>query len=103
MEARENVTTNVGWDQVQPKLRDQVVNILHSKNFLKLTPVQVHTLPLFLSYKDVCVQACTGSGKTLAFVVPVIEILLRVLSNGTTFSSSQVAAMIITPTRYNAI
>ena len=42
-----------------------------------MTPVQEATLPVFLSHKDVSVQACTGSGKTLSFVIPIYELLLR--------------------------
>lgn len=42
-----------------------------------MTPVQSSTIPLFLNYKDVIVQAVTGSGKTLAFLIPVLEMLMR--------------------------
>lgn len=31
--------------------------------------------------QDVAVEACTGSGKTMAFLVPVVELLLRVAAN----------------------
>ena len=57
---------------------------------------QAATIPLFLSNKDVCVEAVTGSGKTLAFVVPVIEMILR---RETDLKRNQIGAIILTPTR----
>ncbi|KAA1115374.1 ATP-dependent rRNA helicase spb4 [Puccinia graminis f. sp. tritici] len=60
-----------------------------------MTPVQAHTIPLFLQNKDVVVQAVTGSGKTLAFVIPIIERLIQLEPR----PHSHVAAIIISPTR----
>ncbi|POV98933.1 hypothetical protein PSHT_13762 [Puccinia striiformis] len=60
-----------------------------------MTPVQAHTIPLFLENKDVVVQAVTGSGKTLAFVIPIIERLIQLEPR----PHSHVAAIIISPTR----
>ena len=45
--------------------------------FSKASPVQAAAIPLFLSNKDVAVEACTGSGKTLAFLIPIVEMMLR--------------------------
>ncbi|CAM9386611.1 unnamed protein product, partial [Ectocarpus sp. 4 AP-2014] len=53
-------------------------------------------MPLFMSNKDVCVEAVTGSGKTLAFVVPAIEMILR---REIDLKRNQVGAIILTPTR----
>lgn len=38
---------------------------------------QAACIPVFLTKKDVAVEAVTGSGKTLAFLVPMFEILLK--------------------------
>lgn len=57
---------------------------------------QAATIPLFLTNKDVCVEAVTGSGKTLAFVVPVVEMILR---RETELKRNQIGAIILTPTR----
>lgn len=59
--------------------------------------LQAATIPLFLTNKDVCVEAVTGSGKTLAFVVSIIEMILR---RETLLKRNQVGAIILTPTRY---
>lgn len=59
--------------------------------------MQAASIPLFLSNKDVCVEAVTGSGKTVAFVVPVIEMILR---REVELKRNQIGAIILTPTRF---
>ncbi|KAI9342638.1 DEAD-domain-containing protein [Obelidium mucronatum] len=61
-----------------------------------MTPVQASTIPLFLAYKDVVVEAVTGSGKTLAFVIPILEMLLR---REEQWQKNEIGAVIISPTR----
>lgn len=100
MQAQHNLTTSLSWEDLGVKLNPTVLEVLKQNNFTKTTPVQVHTLPLFLSHKDVAVQACTGSGKTLAFAIPLVEIILRSLANQTTFLPNQIAGLVITPIRY---
>lgn len=63
----------------------------------KMTPVQASTLPLFMGYKDVVVEAVTGSGKTLAFLIPVVEKLLRLEAH---IPKHHVGAIVISPTRF---
>jgi ATP-dependent RNA helicase DDX55/SPB4 len=79
---------------VKPPLSQGVLDFLDSKKFHTMTPVQEATIPLFLTNKDVAVQAVTGSGKTLAFLIPVIE-RIRLKS----FSKHQIGALILSPTR----
>lgn len=71
--------------------------------FAEMTPVQAKTIPLFLRSKDVVVEAVTGSGKTLAFLVPTIEMMLKIAaaSGGArkAWSRMQPAALILCPTR----
>lgn len=92
----ETVTTRSSFDSITPRLSDGVLNYLKSKNFHTMTPVQAATIPLFLTNKDVAVQAVTGSGKTLAFCIPVVELLLRRV---TLLKNNQVGAIILSPTR----
>ncbi|KAJ3359133.1 hypothetical protein HDU91_005001 [Kappamyces sp. JEL0680] len=51
--------------------------LLKNLGWSQATPVQASTIPLFLSHKDVVVQAVTGSGKTLAFLAPILEIMAK--------------------------
>ena len=76
-----------------------------SLNFVKTTlgfarpsPVQAAAIPLFLSNKDVAVEACTGSGKTLAFLIPIIEMILK---TNETIPNDQIRirSVILSPTR----
>lgn len=79
---------------VHPPLCQGVLDFLDSKNFNRMTPVQEATIPLFLTNKDVAVQAVTGSGKTLAFLIPVVE---RIRSKK--FAKNQIGALVLSPTR----
>jgi ATP-dependent RNA helicase DDX55/SPB4 len=83
-----------------PVLLDIVSNHFH---FTHCTPVQAVCIPLFLSNKDVSVQAITGSGKTLAFVLPLLQLLLKIKQNTANFSKFSVYAIIISPTRELAV
>ena len=83
---------------IQPPLSQDVLEYLDSQNFHTMTPVQEATIPLFLTNKDVAVQAVTGSGKTLAFLIPIVErIRKKKLAN------NQIGALILSPTRELAI
>ncbi|KAI8837227.1 DEAD-domain-containing protein [Chytriomyces cf. hyalinus JEL632] len=82
------------WDTI--KVSPQMLDTLALVGFSQMTPVQAATIPLFLAYKDVIVEAVTGSGKTLAFIIPIIEILLR---REDKWEKNEIGALIITPTR----
>ncbi|SNX84965.1 related to SPB4 - ATP-dependent RNA helicase of DEAH box family [Melanopsichium pennsylvanicum] len=84
------------WAKLNPPLTPFISSHLSDLGFAQMTPVQASTIPLFLSHKDVIVEAVTGSGKTLAFVIPVLEMLLR---RGNRLKKDEVGALIISPTR----
>ena len=86
------------FETLQPPLSQGVLDFLRRKNFHTMTPVQESTIPLFLTNKDVAVQAVTGSGKTLSFLIPTVE-RLRLK----TFNKNQIGALILSPTRELAI
>jgi len=81
---------------LQPPLSPAIIQYLTSKNFTTPTPVQSSVIPLFLTNKDVSVQAVTGSGKTLAFLIPLVEMLLRL---PTPLATRQIGGIVISPTR----
>lgn len=64
--------------------------------FAKPTPVQTAAIPLFAQNKDVVVEAVTGSGKTLAFLIPILEMLRK---RKAPFKSSEIGAVVVSPTR----
>ncbi|RMX41158.1 hypothetical protein pdam_00013982 [Pocillopora damicornis] len=84
------------WSEIRPSLSNSVLDIMDKFGFQKMTPVQAATIPLFMSNKDVAVEAVTGSGKTLAFLIPIVEMLLR---REEKLKKHDVGAIIITPTR----
>ena len=92
-------SSSVNFSDLRPALSKSVLEAVMSEEgfgFSKLTPVQAATIPLFLSHKDVLVEAITGSGKTLAFAIPVVEILLGSMI---TFKAFDVGALVVAPSR----
>ncbi|KAK8107898.1 uncharacterized protein PG998_009911 [Apiospora kogelbergensis] len=84
------------WDALTPPLAEWILEYVSSSGFSRMTPVQAAVLPLFLTNKDVVVEAVTGSGKTLAFLIPLIQRLLNIEEPT---KRHHVAAIIVTPTR----
>jgi ATP-dependent RNA helicase DDX55/SPB4 len=87
------------FSSLRPPLSAASLAAVESFSFTRMTPVQGATIPLFMTNKDVCVEATTGSGKTLAFVLPIYEILNRRTEK---LKKHQVGALIIAPTRYSS-
>ncbi len=84
------------WDALTPSLSEWILDATSIMGFTKMTPVQASTIPLFMTHKDVVVEAVTGSGKTLAFLIPVVEKLLRLEEP---IKKHHVGAIIVSPTR----
>lgn len=91
MVSDKNVDRNWNCIKVHPEIKNAIKDL----GFEMMTPVQAAAIPLFLSNKDVVVEAVTGSGKTLAFVIPLLENLLR----RAPLKKKEVGAIIISPTR----
>jgi len=91
-----NIPAN-SFESISPPLCEGVLKyLLEFKKFDTMTPVQAAVIPLFLTNKDVAVQAVTGSGKTLAFIIPVVEMLLR---RTDPLKRNQIGAVVLSPTR----
>lgn len=84
------------FSSVRPPLSPCTLEAVAASGFTAMTPVQRAVIPLFLTNKDVCVQAVTGSGKTVAFVIPMVEMLLR---NPKPLQADEIGAVVISPTR----
>ena len=99
--AEKLAVTGLSWEQLNGvELTNKTKKVLNDLGFTHMTPVQAHTVPLFLKHKDVAVQACTGSGKTLAFIVPTIEMIKRVIKREGNFKFNECAALIVVPIRF---
>lgn len=88
--------TGTPFEELTPKLNSTVLAALASMGFTSTAPVQLATIPLLLTHKDVAVEAPTGSGKTVAFLVPAFQLMI---SSGTSWGTVDVGAVIIVPTR----
>ncbi|OCT58044.1 hypothetical protein XELAEV_18002646mg, partial [Xenopus laevis] len=68
--------------------------------YIKLTPVQKHSIPIILAGHDLMACAQTGSGKTAAFLLPILS---HMMNEGITASQfltlQEPEAIIIAPTR----
>ncbi|KAF8320137.1 DEAD-domain-containing protein, partial [Clavulina sp. PMI_390] len=81
------------------ELSDGLHKALAEQGYTTMKPVQEKTIPPLMAGKDVLGAARTGSGKTLAFLIPAIELVVRLKfkpRNGT-------GVIIISPTRELAI
>ncbi|XP_015187123.1 PREDICTED: probable ATP-dependent RNA helicase DDX55 homolog [Polistes dominula] len=88
------------WKELDVALSKPVLETLEELKFQTMTPVQAACIPLLLKGKDVAAEAVTGSGKTLAFLIPLLEILQR---RADKWKSTEIGAVIITPTRELAV
>jgi ATP-dependent RNA helicase DeaD len=55
------------------KLSKETIRSISEIGFEEPTPIQVSTIPLILSERDIVGQAQTGTGKTAAFGIPIAE------------------------------
>lgn len=91
--ATDGVLTSRRFDELD--LSEKTMSGIKDMGFERMTEVQARCVPHGMAGRDVLGAARTGSGKTLAFLLPVVELLVRVKwmnRNGT-------AAVIISPTR----
>ena len=59
-------------------IKSEILSTITDKfQFSSLTPVQEHTIPLFLTCKDVAVEAVTGSGHfTFSFFTFILKVFI---------------------------
>ncbi|KAL5109090.1 putative ATP-dependent RNA helicase pitchoune [Taenia crassiceps] len=76
-------------------ISEPIKRALNDMNLTEMTEIQWKCIPQLLECRDVMASAKTGSGKTLAFLIPVVDLILKLglqSRNGT-------GAIIISPTR----
>ena len=56
-------------------LSQDILDAVADMGYEKPTPIQVQTIPLVLTHKDVVGAAQTGTGKTAAFMLPIMDML----------------------------
>lgn len=96
MAPKPRASTGRLWENLDPPLSEWVLEAMSTMGFARMTPVQASAIPLFMSHKDVVVEAVTGSGKTLSFLIPIVEKLLRL---DDPIKKHHIGSIIVAPTR----
>ncbi|CAG4945199.1 unnamed protein product [Colias eurytheme] len=87
-----------------PKFRElrvskSTLKAIKSMGFKYMTDIQSEVLPKALDGYDIVATAKTGSGKTLSFLIPVVELVKKLMDEETTATR----CIIVSPTRELAI
>jgi ATP-dependent RNA helicase DeaD len=88
-------TPNSNGSFTQFGLNERLLQAVNDVGYEAPTPIQVKTIPLLMSDRDVIGQAQTGTGKTAAFALPILHKL--------DLQQDKVQALILTPTRELAL
>jgi ATP-dependent RNA helicase RhlE len=77
-------------------LNDNITRALAEEKYLTPTPIQVQTIPLVMSGRDVIGTAQTGTGKTAAFALPILHWLA---ANARPPARKSCRVLVLSPTR----
>ena len=77
------------------QLSSPIQRALQQNNYIKPTPIQEKVIPLVLEKHDVMAKAQTGSGKSASFVLPILELWSKNVSEG----KAKIKVLVLTPTR----
>ena len=80
-------------------LSELILRAIDESGYTEPTPIQVETIPVVLSGKDVLAAAQTGTGKTAGFTLP----LLQRLAAGPKVKANHIRTLVLTPTRELAV
>ena len=80
-------------------LSELILRAVDERGYTQPTPIQVETIPVVLSGKDVLAAAQTGTGKTAGFTLP----LLQRLAAGPKVKANHIRSLVLTPTRELAV
>jgi ATP-dependent RNA helicase RhlE len=80
-------------------LSELILRAVDESGYTEPTPIQVETIPVVLSGKDVLAAAQTGTGKTAGFTLP----LLQRLAAGPKVRANHIRTLVLTPTRELAV
>ncbi|CAH2085452.1 unnamed protein product [Euphydryas editha] len=91
----EERSKNPKFRDFKNKISKQTYNAIKNMGFKRMTDIQSEVIPKALDGADVVATAKTGSGKTLAFLIPVVELVARLVNE----SLSGTFCIIVSPTR----
>ncbi|MBV9237155.1 MAG: DEAD/DEAH box helicase, partial [Xanthobacteraceae bacterium] len=77
-------------------LAETITRALAAENYAAPTPIQLQTIPVALSRRDVIGIAQTGTGKTAAFALPILH---HLASDPRPAPRKSCRALVLSPTR----
>src|SRR3954447_25705819 len=77
-------------------LAEPITRALAEEKYITPTPIQVHTIPIVLSRRDVIGIAQTGTGKTAAFALPILH---HLFANERRMQPKYCQVLVLSPTR----
>lgn len=69
----------VKFKDLREKISKSTLNAIKNMGFKLMTDIQAEVLPKALDGEDLVATAKTGSGKTLAFLIPAVELVIKLL------------------------
>ena len=84
-------------------LHENLMKNVRKANYVNLTPVQKHAIPIIMNDRDLMACAQTGSGKTVAFLLPIIQKLVESEIEPHACEPQIPEVLILTPTRELAV
>ncbi|CAH0723689.1 unnamed protein product, partial [Brenthis ino] len=89
----------VKFKHLREKISKPTLNAIKNMGFKLMTDIQAEVLPKALDGDDLVATAKTGSGKTLAFLIPAIELVIKLLKE----QKQGTFCIIVSPTRELAL
>ncbi|XP_040275533.1 probable ATP-dependent RNA helicase DDX4 [Bufo bufo] len=81
-------------------LSETLTRNVYKAGYVKLTPIQKHSIPIVMAGRDLMACAQTGSGKTAAFLLPILAHMMKSGVAASQFKDLQEPeAIIVAPTR----
>jgi superfamily II DNA/RNA helicase len=59
-------------------LSELILKALREKEYTRATPIQIKAIPLVSQGKDIIATAQTGTGKTASFLLPILQLLIKI-------------------------
>lgn len=76
----EERSKNPKFKDFKNKISKQMYEAIKNMGFKLMTDIQAAVIPKALDGADVVATAKTGSGKTLAFLIPVVELVAKLVN-----------------------
>jgi len=89
------ILSNTEFTSLKEKVSELTLKAIDDMGFTQMTEIQAKAIPPLLEGRDLVGNAKTGSGKTLAFLVPAIELIVKLRF----MPRNGVGCIVLSPTR----